>query len=258
MAGHLSKKMKRKDLDEVSDEFSDFSLSSPARKIRRLDAGLPPIIEEEEAEIPLDFDQPLTIDVEEQPTLPVIEELPSVPQKEDRAIVLFKSMNSPLFQCPSSFSLDPGLLSNFKNKSIWHSQPNRFIGEDEMKENNNSAAKNKCLAVVTWAPPHKLNRGPRTEVSQGEVLESMDPEAMEVEDNAASISVGMTNEFDSARNETPVDMSPASVPLNWNLVLALRSRFCYIPQLAVIVKYIFDRTVSRWLGQRGSASKWPM
>jgi hypothetical protein len=34
----IMKKMKRKDLelDEVSDDFSDFSLSSPARKIRRL------------------------------------------------------------------------------------------------------------------------------------------------------------------------------------------------------------------------------
>jgi len=34
----ITKKMKRKDLelDEFSDEFSDFSLSSPARKIRRL------------------------------------------------------------------------------------------------------------------------------------------------------------------------------------------------------------------------------
>lgn len=29
-------KMKRKDIEEVNDDFSDFSLSSPARKIRRL------------------------------------------------------------------------------------------------------------------------------------------------------------------------------------------------------------------------------
>ncbi|KAK1289388.1 hypothetical protein QJS10_CPB18g00049 [Acorus calamus] len=41
-------KMKRRDLDEVNDEFSEFSLSSPARKIRRLDLELPPIMEEEE------------------------------------------------------------------------------------------------------------------------------------------------------------------------------------------------------------------
>lgn len=32
----MKMKMKRKDLDQINDEFSDFSLSSPARKIRRL------------------------------------------------------------------------------------------------------------------------------------------------------------------------------------------------------------------------------
>ena len=36
MAGFLSGKMKRKDVDDVLDEFSKFSLSSAARKIRRL------------------------------------------------------------------------------------------------------------------------------------------------------------------------------------------------------------------------------
>lgn len=36
MASYLSLKMKRKELEEVNDDFSDFSLSSPARKIRRL------------------------------------------------------------------------------------------------------------------------------------------------------------------------------------------------------------------------------
>lgn len=32
----MKMKMKRKDLDQINDDFSDFSLSSPARKIRRL------------------------------------------------------------------------------------------------------------------------------------------------------------------------------------------------------------------------------
>ncbi|XP_059315693.1 uncharacterized protein LOC132066389 [Lycium ferocissimum] len=36
MDAYYPMKMKRKDLDDVYDEFSDFSLSSPARKIRRL------------------------------------------------------------------------------------------------------------------------------------------------------------------------------------------------------------------------------
>lgn len=36
MKPYYTLKMKRKDLEDVNDEFSDFSLSSPARKIRRL------------------------------------------------------------------------------------------------------------------------------------------------------------------------------------------------------------------------------
>lgn len=38
------KRMKRKDLDQVNDDFSDFWLSSPAQKIRRL--VLPPSLSE--------------------------------------------------------------------------------------------------------------------------------------------------------------------------------------------------------------------
>lgn len=36
MAQLCRMKMKRKDLEEACDEFMEFSLSSPARKIRRL------------------------------------------------------------------------------------------------------------------------------------------------------------------------------------------------------------------------------
>ncbi|KAE8657966.1 hypothetical protein F3Y22_tig00116976pilonHSYRG00207 [Hibiscus syriacus] len=60
-------KFKRKNIDQVNDDFSDFSLSSPATKIRRLDADLPPIIEED-----------------------------SFPENHERAIVLFY----PKFQGP--------------------------------------------------------------------------------------------------------------------------------------------------------------
>lgn len=63
-------KMKRKDLDQVSDDFSDFSLSSPARKIRRLDAELPPIMEDDEPEIAMPY-------LQNRSSGPVIEELPA-------------------------------------------------------------------------------------------------------------------------------------------------------------------------------------
>lgn len=39
MAGLWHGKLKRRDLEEVYDDFAEFSLSSPARKIRRLVGG---------------------------------------------------------------------------------------------------------------------------------------------------------------------------------------------------------------------------
>ncbi|KAG8380915.1 hypothetical protein BUALT_Bualt06G0066300 [Buddleja alternifolia] len=56
MENYLPMKLKRKDLEDVNDDFSDFSLFSPARKIRRLDFELPPIIEDEECEIAVAFE----------------------------------------------------------------------------------------------------------------------------------------------------------------------------------------------------------
>lgn len=40
---NFPKMMKRKEIDDVNDDFSDFSLSSPARKIRRL-VNIPPCL----------------------------------------------------------------------------------------------------------------------------------------------------------------------------------------------------------------------
>jgi len=90
----LSGKLKRKDIDQVNDDFSDFSLSSPATKIRRLDAELPPIIEEEE---------------------PFVE-------NHEKAIVLFNPFLHPNLhnhlRSPStlSLSLNSDLISGFKSK----------------------------------------------------------------------------------------------------------------------------------------------
>lgn len=127
-------------LDQVNDDFSDFSLSSPARKIRRLvcnplsfaslqfrfgfssffvlcsypmskftmqDTQLPPIMEEEEVE----FD---SAQIQMNCNGPVIEEL----ENQERAIVPFNPVNNPLFHNPSnvSVSLSPDLISGFKGK----------------------------------------------------------------------------------------------------------------------------------------------
>lgn len=83
---------------------------------------MPPIIEEvEEPEIPIAFAQAAT-----DPSFGnnggnrgvVIEELPSVPENEERAIVLFKPMNTHLVHSPSNFSVkvDLQFINGFKSK----------------------------------------------------------------------------------------------------------------------------------------------
>ena len=51
---------------------------------------------------------------------PVIEELPCVPENDERAIVLFKPMSTPLSQSPSNFSVSvsPDLITGFKSKLL--------------------------------------------------------------------------------------------------------------------------------------------
>ncbi|KAJ7973700.1 DBH-like monooxygenase [Quillaja saponaria] len=173
MAGYVTgkMKMKRKGLDEVSDDFSDFSLSSPARKIRRLDAELPPIMEEEEPEIPLVYHQPLP---EEQVSGrvggPVIEELPSVPANQERAIILFKPVNVAPLQSPSNFSVsvDSNIISGIKDQYFWSSHGRVKPAE---KEASSEDANNDSWAVVPWVPSQFLPT-PSTEVTQ------MEPEGM--------------------------------------------------------------------------------
>ncbi|KAL0344937.1 UNVERIFIED_CONTAM: hypothetical protein Sradi_4325000 [Sesamum radiatum] len=137
MEGYLPLKLKRKELEDVNDDFSDFSLSSPARKIRRLDAELPPIIEEEECEIPIEHSLPQEQGFGSNSAGGLkIEELPPEPSNEERAIVLFKPTNaSPLLQSPSNFtvSVNPHLISGFKNQLLWSSQSNSWRLADDDK-----------------------------------------------------------------------------------------------------------------------------
>lgn len=85
---------------------------------------LPPIIEEvEEPEIPIAFEQATTYPSFGSNAVKrglVIEELPSVPANEERAIVLFKPMNTQPMHSPSNFSVkvDPQFLNGFKSKSL--------------------------------------------------------------------------------------------------------------------------------------------
>ncbi|GAB2267423.1 hypothetical protein Dimus_002406 [Dionaea muscipula] len=189
-----SKKMKRKefaDWDDVSDEFSDFSLSSPARKMRRLDTGLPPIIEEEEADIALSFGDKLS-GQGQFTSMPVVEELPT---NEERAIVLFNPASSSQVLRPANFSINPTFISNLKHQAIWKHRSRPIIieldEEEEEEGTNKMEDSNECLAVIPWYPSQSLIQKTADEASNRELSDSMEAEeteatAMEIEDNDSS------------------------------------------------------------------------
>ncbi|CAK7345558.1 unnamed protein product [Dovyalis caffra] len=154
------KMLKRKEVDEVSDEFSDFSLSAPARKIRRLvlDADLPPIIEEEEGStVSVGF----VGEEEEKKQGMQIEEL-MMPESsssassdnEERAIVLFKPVNNLqlLHRSPNDFSvsLDSNIMSGFKNQFLWSGRSGEVKSREEEEEAG--ARRDNSMAVVPWVP----------------------------------------------------------------------------------------------------------
>lgn len=156
-----SMRMKRKEVDEVSDDFSDFSLSSPALKIRRLDAELPPIMEEEESE-----------------------------SNQEKAIVLFNP-HQQITRFPSSdfsVSLSPDLISGIKNqiRRLRSGQAGQSCDED-LSDKTRSGD---CMAVVPWTSnsyPHfvqaiSANGGDEMDTQQ-EVQELMEAEAtMDIDD----------------------------------------------------------------------------
>ncbi|KAL6496419.1 hypothetical protein OROGR_029677 [Orobanche gracilis] len=184
MEDYYPLKLKRKDLEDVNDDFSDFSLCSPARKIRRLDAELQPIIEEEECDVPIGFDHCLlqkqspgsgsTVGIR-------IEELPAVPINEEKAIVLFNS--NTLCRSPSSFSVS--------YQVSWSNQLNPWeLADDGAPEMNNPCSGNGCLAVVPWVPS-QLSSEPvaelPSEIDNPEMMDTqeVEEETMDVEDDGA-------------------------------------------------------------------------
>lgn len=229
MEGVFSMKMKRKDLEEVNDDFSEFSLSSPARKIRRLDAELPPIIEEEEPAIPVDMEESYRGNhfaggLEQVGGL-VIEEMPSDPLNNEKAIVLFNPMNTSIERSPTSFSISSDILSGFKNQ-IWSSKSSsiKVMEDEDAAQDRNTSG---CLAVVPWVPS-QFSSMLGQEVSQTEVPEVMEAEevgeAMEIEGSSISIEQGQANEFGGIRgNEglnqwhclTPQLPQNTSPPIVW-------------------------------------------
>ncbi|KAJ9130712.1 hypothetical protein P3X46_034159 [Hevea brasiliensis] len=214
-------KMKRKELDDVSDDFSDFSLSSPARKIRRLDAELPPIMEEEEADI-----HPMvgvTSGVEGE-----AKDLSSGLNQE-KAIVVFKPVHTnPLLHSSSNFSVsvDSNFFSGFKNQFPWM---NRTANIELVEEEEGT---NECMAVVPWVPS-QFPIAQDKDISQAESPELMEAEqvgeaTMDIEENTnETIEQEHGNEFNEFRGTQglpqwqqqhcmmPLPPQNTSTPITW-------------------------------------------
>ncbi|MCL7042460.1 hypothetical protein MKW94_030165 [Papaver nudicaule] len=210
MDGYLSMKMKRKDLEEVSDEFSDFSLSSPARKIRRLDAELPPIIEE-----PIDYEQMMP-EEEQRRVIPVVEEdgviiLPCS-ENEERAIVLYKPMNSPSLNSLSSFevTVNSDLIPSIKDRhGLWSGHRGCLLknleDEEERKRNETAGGKGECLAVVPWVASQFPSPVENDLATTG--LTTNDPMEAEVDMENADMDIEMDNDVGVVQGqEQPIAM----------------------------------------------------
>ncbi|KAL9224583.1 hypothetical protein vseg_000603 [Gypsophila vaccaria] len=194
-------KVKRKDLDDFNDDFSDFSLASPARKIRRLDIDLPPIVEEEGVDVTMRHEQAIPENVmlnggDEELNIPDIEELPpSVVENDEKAIVLFKPMSTPLSYTGTNFSIDSNLIASFKNQALWGMNLNAVESSDKDADltNDDEEKPSACRAVIPWVPSQQLTLRPEEPGIQTEVSDAMDAEepelaTMEIEDSAQQTS----------------------------------------------------------------------
>ncbi|CAI9099137.1 OLC1v1035914C1 [Oldenlandia corymbosa var. corymbosa] len=215
-------KLKRKDfdLDDVSYDLTDFS-ASPARKIRRLDAELAPIIEEE-SEIPAVFQlsQPEANVCGNDRRGVVIEELPDQFENEERAIVLFNPSNTPLLHSPTNFSVlvNPNFIPKFKG-IVWPNQSNQWAASsnEEMEQEINSGQANECLAVVPWVP----SQLPSAEASANAPLMDSSDDMMEAEETDVAT---MEVEDDNVELHQPIGMNVNNGLHQW------QQQHCLIPQ----------------------------
>ncbi|KAK9097572.1 hypothetical protein Sjap_023069 [Stephania japonica] len=183
-----SMKMKRKDLEEVVDDFTDFYLTSPARKIRRLDAELPPIMEEDEPGIPIGSRR--SVQEEQQWSAPLMEDAirvtPVTPVNEERALVLYKPVNSiPAEPSTSSsnyvITLNSDFIPGLKEHAFWSGDMN-FPGTVDITEHNeeeNTHARNN-LAIIPWTG-HQFPTSSTMEATPSETTEPMEADEMMVD-----------------------------------------------------------------------------
>ncbi|KAH7674658.1 hypothetical protein IHE45_08G088500 [Dioscorea alata] len=192
MASYLPgrmKTLKRKELDDVSDGFSEFSLLSPSIKMRRLDVELPSVMQEEPA-VPLVSQQQLLSEQIESAAPEVdavVEDVPLIPVNEERAIVLYKPIDTPLYLSPSSsnvsFTVSSDMLPGLKNQAFLRQNSNLSVSNLLI---NCKEAANDTLAVAPWAP----TQASATSWSQVEgSSSSVSIEPMEAEEEGASMEV---------------------------------------------------------------------
>ncbi|KAF6167308.1 hypothetical protein GIB67_043169 [Kingdonia uniflora] len=168
MATYLTLKTKRKDLE---DDFSEFSLSSPARKMRRLDVELPPIMEEEELGIHQP-NQTLDYAMENENE----NENERVFVNEERALVLYKPVDTPLLQ----FKLNRDLIPSFNHQLLRSTNFNLPVAADtERRYTGEVSGTDNCMAVVPYQP--SLIYDPAAQMV--EPMEAEESEEMEIEDS---------------------------------------------------------------------------
>lgn len=209
MDGFFLTKTKRKDLDDVYDEFSEFSLNSPARKIRRLDAELPPIMEEDTS-IPVSFEEQMS-----EPHLTMIDS--ELPLNEERALVLYKPVASGF----ESIRVDPKLIEGLKNRAFWHSTP-RPVRIEEIPLDE---AFSNSSAVIPWV----AQTGPNTmfveepmEAEEG----TYENESMEIEEDSNQVNINNTRDVGENMHSwqqhcfapgLPQNASTPVTPVTWSL-----------------------------------------
>ncbi|KAG0470396.1 hypothetical protein HPP92_017096 [Vanilla planifolia] len=206
--------MKRKGFDEVCEDFSPFSLSAPASKIRRLDGDLPFM---EEQCIPLVIEQQPP--EEEMRGLTSNEAFSPPAWNEERALVVYRPPEAHLSY---SFKIDPKLFGNLKNYKYWPENSNAVVIE-EAEEHNQSSSHN-CLAIVPWVSSQVPVTGEVVQISSSgneRVEEQMEAEGsdavMEIEEDLQPGDAGFGSNTSKPWHHYIISqaMQNTSAPLLW-------------------------------------------
>ncbi|XP_052141349.1 uncharacterized protein LOC127761150 [Oryza glaberrima] len=218
---------KRKELDQVVDGLSDFSLSGPAAKSRRLDIGLPPIMEEETPGPSMPFGhEMLGEEIHSVVSMPIIEDMlggamESHPSSEDKALVLYKPVDNTACIGPGtsnpSIIISPDLIRSLKNQAFM--QRNFHGLEDKSPGCSN------FLALVPWTPPQiaTVSNWSASDSEKREFfevpMESDEVDSMDVEEspeaNVAAIDGESLHQWQQ-HCMTPSSLPNPSAPVMWS------------------------------------------